>query len=109
MSSPANATIDSRMAEDPVDLGLLLATAGNDPEALEYRRVTATGTYNTEDEILLQARTLSGVSGHNAVTPLAMLDGALAVNRGWVTCVRTVLKSRRKTWPTWRRSRPGSK
>jgi cytochrome oxidase assembly protein ShyY1 len=79
-----NATIDSRMAEDPVDLGLLLATVGTDPEALEYRRVTATGTYNPEDEILLQARTLNGVSGHNVVTPLAMLDNALAVNRGWV-------------------------
>jgi len=79
-----NATIDSRMAEDPVDLGLLLATVGSDPEALEYRRVTVTGTYNTEAEILLQARTLNGVSGHNVVTPLVMLDSALAVNRGWV-------------------------
>jgi len=79
-----NATIESRMAEDPVDLELLLATAGTDPEALEYRRVTTTGTYNGEKEILLQARTLNGVSGHNVVTPLAAQGGSLAVNRGWV-------------------------
>lgn len=79
-----NATIESRMAEDPVDLGLLLATVGRDPEALEYRRVTTTGTYRPDDEILLQARTLSGVSGHNVVTPLVMGPESLAVNRGWV-------------------------
>jgi len=79
-----NATIESRMAEDPVDLGLLLSTVGTDPETLEYRRVTATGTYQTEGEILLQARTLNSVSGHNVVTPLAAQDKSLVVNRGWV-------------------------
>lgn len=79
-----NATIESRMAEDPVDLGLLLATVGTDPEALEYRRVTTSGTYNVEREILLQARTLNGVSGHNVVTPLAVQGSNLAVDRGWV-------------------------
>ncbi|MGB5187197.1 MAG: SURF1 family protein [Acidimicrobiia bacterium] len=79
-----NTTIASRMAEDPVELALLLATEGADPEALEYRRVTAVGTYNAEHEILLQARTLNGVSGHNVVTPLVMRGQSLAVNRGWV-------------------------
>ena len=79
-----NATIESRLAEDPVDLGLLLAIVGTDPEVLEYRRVTATGTYNTEYEILLQARTFNGVSGHNVVTPLTWEGGTMAMNRGWV-------------------------
>ena len=79
-----NTTIESRMAEDPIELGLLLATIGIDPEALEYRKVTTTGTYNAETEILLQARTLNGVSGHNVVTPLETPDNAVAVNRGWV-------------------------
>jgi surfeit locus 1 family protein len=79
-----NTTIESRLAEAPVELGLLLALEGSDPAALEYRRVTAAGTYNTEDEILLQARTLNGVSGHNVVTPLEMPGTVVAVNRGWV-------------------------
>lgn len=79
-----NATIEYRMAQDPVDLSQLLITSGNDPEALEYRRVTATGTYNTDHEVLLQARTLNGVSGHNVVTPLLAGDINVAVNRGWV-------------------------
>jgi cytochrome oxidase assembly protein ShyY1 len=79
-----NATAESRMAEDPVDLALLLATVGTDPEDLEYRSVTVTGTYDVEQEVLLQARTLDGVSGHNVVTPLVLSDTSLAVNRGWV-------------------------
>lgn len=79
-----NATVESRMAEDPVDLELLLSTVGTDPKDLEYRRVTAAGTYNVQHEILLQARTLNGVSGHNVVTPLAVQGMSLAVNRGWV-------------------------
>lgn len=79
-----NATAESRMAEDPVDLALLLATVGTDPGELEYRRITATGTYNVDGEVLLQARTLGGVSGHNVVTPLLLQNTSLAVNRGWV-------------------------
>ena len=79
-----NATIESQMAQDPVDLGVLVSEVGLDTGALEYRRVSVSGTYDVEGEILLQARTLNSQSGHNVVTPLAWDDGTLAVNRGWV-------------------------
>lgn len=79
-----NATVESRMVQDPIDLALLLSTTERDPANLDYRRVTVSGTYDVEDEILLQARTLNGVSGHNVVTPLIYGEDAVAVNRGWV-------------------------
>ena len=79
-----NATIESQMVQDPVDLELLVAEVGPDPDALEYRRVSVSGAYDVESEILLQARTLNSQSGHNVVTPLVWDDGAIAVNRGWV-------------------------
>lgn len=79
-----NATIGSQMAEDPVDLDDLMAEMGPDPGALEYRRISVSGTFDVEGEILLQARTLNGQSGHNVVTPLAWDGGTIAVNRGWV-------------------------
>lgn len=79
-----NATIEAQIVQDPVDLGLLVAEAGLDPDTLEYRRVSVSGTYDVDGEILLQARTLNSQSGHNVVTPLAWEDGAIAVNRGWV-------------------------
>ena len=79
-----NSTIEARMAQGPIDLALLVADAGVDPAETEYRRVIVEGTYDVEQEILLQARTLNSQSGHNVVTPLAWEGGTLAVNRGWV-------------------------
>ena len=79
-----NSTIEARMAQGPIDLTLLVADAGVDPAETEYRRVIVEGTYDVEQEILLQARTLNSQSGHNVVTPLAWEGGTLAVNRGWV-------------------------
>lgn len=79
-----NATIEARMGQEPIDLERLVAEVGIDPEVLEYRRVIVKGTYDVEREILLQARTLNGQSGHNVVTPLNWKGATLAVNRGWV-------------------------
>ena len=79
-----NATIESQMAQEPVDLGLLVGEVGLDAAVLEYRRVIVSGTYDAEREVLLQARTLNSQSGHNVVTPLAWDGGSIAVNRGWV-------------------------
>ena len=79
-----NATVEARMAAEPIEFGVLLAENGVDPEVLEYRRVTVAGIYGVEDEIILQARTLNSRSGHNVVTPLTWEGGVVAVNRGWV-------------------------
>lgn len=57
---------------------------GRDPGDLRYRRVTATGTYLTDD-VLVANQTLGGAPGWWVVTPLRTSSGVLAwVNRGWI-------------------------
>jgi cytochrome oxidase assembly protein ShyY1 len=76
--------LDARLEADVVWLDDLLAENA-DLNWLEYRRVQVSGTYLTEDEVILQARSLNGRSGHEVLTPLLLDDGtAVVVNRGWV-------------------------
>jgi surfeit locus 1 family protein len=71
-----------RGAEPPAQADAL---RGADPDALVYRRVSVSGTYETEREVLLAARTLDGRAGHHVLTPLRTEDGLLVVvDRGWV-------------------------
>lgn len=73
------------IAEAPVPLDELLSGA-EDIESLRYRRVTVTGAYRPEDEVLIRSRSHPdhGV-GYHVVTPLVLSDGtAVLVNRGWV-------------------------
>ncbi len=50
-----------------------------------YRAVTVTGTYRTDDQVLVRNRTYEGAPGYWVLTPLVQADGtAVAVNRGWV-------------------------
>lgn len=61
----------------------LLATS--DPEALEYRRVTASGEFGTELQVLIRSQLYRGTAGFHMLTPLILEDGsAVLVNRGWV-------------------------
>ena len=79
-----NRIIAARMAEPATPLAELLAEFGADPEALEFRRVEVSGSYLLDEEVLWQARTLRGRSGHDVLTPLLVDPGAVIVNRGWV-------------------------
>lgn len=79
-----NHTIDERMSSGAADLLELVAAVGESPELLEFRRVSATGSYVTEQEVLWQARTRDGRSGHDVLTPLQVGGRAVMVDRGWV-------------------------
>ncbi|HEY5578724.1 MAG TPA: SURF1 family protein [Acidimicrobiia bacterium] len=82
-----NQLIEQRAADPPVDLDLALdeILTGADPGGrLEYRRVTATGTYLPDLEVLVRSRSLNGEPGFHLVTPLLLGDMAVLVNRGWV-------------------------
>lgn len=80
-----NATIQDRMTATPDDLADVLVQFGPAPEDLEYRRVSVTGEYDLADEVIVQARSQGGRSGHHAATPLLTAGGdLLVVNRGWV-------------------------
>jgi surfeit locus 1 family protein len=80
-----NATVASRLAAPAQPLAGVLEEVGGDPEALAYRRVTATGRYAPEEEVLLSPRSYQGTPGHHLLTPLETGDGTgVAVDRGWV-------------------------
>ena len=51
----------------------------------EWRVVTATGTYDAEDTVIVRYRTRDGASGSDVVVPLVTTEGpALLVDRGWL-------------------------
>ena len=73
-----NALVAARAAEEG---GPLPA----DPDEALYRRVTVTGTYAPDDELIEGGRALNGRPGEHVLTPLAIDDGEVVlVNRGWV-------------------------
>lgn len=79
-----NARLEARLAAGPVDLASLLDGPVDD-EALEFRRVEATGTYRPEEEVLQRNRDHQGRQGFHLLTPLELTDGAVVlVRRGWV-------------------------
>jgi cytochrome oxidase assembly protein ShyY1 len=71
----------------PVDELLDAAPAGSAgtalPQELEWRSVTATGTFDAEAETAVRRRPLDGRNGFWIVTPLVTESGVLLVNRGW--------------------------
>ncbi len=82
----ARTTLDERVAqrldEAPVPLASLLTQP---VDLIEYRPVSVTGFYASEEEVVWRARTLDGVSGNHVITPLVLADGrSVVVDRGWV-------------------------
>jgi surfeit locus 1 family protein len=80
-----NATVSARLAEPPRPLATVLADVGADAEELAYRRVTVSGQYRPDEEILLSTRSYRGAPGHHLLTPLETAAGeGVIVDRGWV-------------------------
>lgn len=80
----ANDLAETRMEAEPIDLVDLTGT-GVDVEELEYRRVTATGTFRPDEEVLQRNRSHRGNQGLHVLTPLELTDGTpVLVRRGWV-------------------------
>lgn len=80
-----NERLEERLAAPPVDVTELASRPSLDDAALEYRRITVTGTYLPEEELLLEGRQLRGQSGRDSFLPLELGDGTLVlVRRGWV-------------------------
>ncbi len=52
-------------------------------EDLQWRSVTATGTFDSAAEVAVRRRPLDGRNGFWIVTPLVTDTGVLLVNRGW--------------------------
>jgi surfeit locus 1 family protein len=76
-----NAQMGAALTSEPTPLETLL-TGGEDPT---YRRVTASGTWDTTHEVILYGRSLDGRPGNHVLTPLELGDErAVLVDRGWV-------------------------
>jgi cytochrome oxidase assembly protein ShyY1 len=55
------------------------------PQAAQWKRVTATGTYDATHEVLVRNRTADSQVGFEIITPLVLTDGSVVlVDRGWI-------------------------
>ena len=91
-----NTVIETNVDQEPVAVPVLLSpddTPAEAPAAVEHmwRRVTATGSYDTAGQLLVRNRTRAGLGvGYEVLTPLVTPDGTgLIVNRGWVAAAGT--------------------
>lgn len=91
--SAVNDRIDAAATQTPVELSQLTdvsaaapGTAGEPPpESTTWTRVTATGRYDTGNDVLVRSRTVNSRVGFEILTPLVLADGsAVLVDRGWV-------------------------
>ncbi len=57
---------------------------GADLAVLRYRTIVASGRYDSDHQVLLDARTRDGQAGYEVLTPLHTAAGAILVNRGWL-------------------------
>ncbi|MFH8986199.1 SURF1 family cytochrome oxidase biogenesis protein [Streptomyces varsoviensis] len=82
-----NQLIADSLAAEPVPVGKLTAPGRPVPHDDMWRRVTAQGTYDTKDEVVVRQRTSADgrSQGYYVLTPLLLDDGrAVLVNRGWI-------------------------
>ena len=98
-----NELLEARLAQEPVPLQELLDGTGagaseGDERRLAFRRVTVTGRFAPEVELLLRNRAYQGRPGWHVLTPLVLGDPAngdgeangagdppaILVDRGWV-------------------------
>jgi len=80
-----NARLTERSSAPAVDVSDLLRDGTLDAEEAEFRRVTATGVFRPEEEVLQRNRIQRGLQGLDVLTPLDLGDGlTLLVRRGWV-------------------------
>jgi cytochrome oxidase assembly protein ShyY1 len=90
--SALNARLDAGASATPRPLASVLSppaaagTPGPRPARdVTWSTVTATGRYDTANEILVRGRTVNGSVGYEVVTPLLLPGGAaVLVDRGWV-------------------------
>jgi cytochrome oxidase assembly protein ShyY1 len=80
-----NEIIRTNETRPPAPVADVLAPGREVPDEEEWRVVTATGTYDTDDTVIVRYRTRDGASGIDVVVPLVTADGtALLVDRGWM-------------------------
>ncbi|MEU2440717.1 SURF1 family protein [Streptomyces rubradiris] len=81
-----NDLVSAALHADPVPVERLTSPGHTVTRAEKYRTVTATGTFDTAEEVVVRRRTNSdGEVGFHVLTPFVLDDGkVLLVNRGWI-------------------------
>lgn len=80
-----NTAVAERSNADVVDLGSILPAGTRADTQLEWRRITAKGTWDAARAVTILNRSADGVAGTHSVVPLRLDDGRwLLVNRGFV-------------------------
>jgi cytochrome oxidase assembly protein ShyY1 len=80
-----NASVRAAEEAAPVPPERLLSPGAPVRAGDEWQRVRATGTYDTDAQVLVRNRPYEGRNGYEVVTPLVTGSGtALLVERGWV-------------------------
>jgi len=84
-AAAANALVTANFDSKPVPLTDELPSLGSYSPKQEWTRVTVTGTYERDQQLLVRNRPFNGSPGFEVLTPLRTTDGALfVVDRGWV-------------------------
>ena len=78
-----NDVVAERIDRAPVPFDELLATAIDDPDAVEWRQVTVAGSY-LDDQVVWFNRSQDGLAGDNVLTALVDAETTVVVNRGFV-------------------------
>ncbi|MFF6814818.1 SURF1 family protein [Streptomyces sp. NPDC012403] len=81
-----NRLVADALAAEPVPVERLAAPGDAVTRAERYRTVTATGRFDTDDEVVVRRRTNADDRvGFHVLTPFVLDDGKiLLVNRGWI-------------------------
>ncbi|WP_236245379.1 SURF1 family protein [Streptomyces sp. CC210A] len=81
-----NALIADNLGAEPVPVTELTSPGHSVPREDLWRHVTATGTFDTDHEVVVRRRTNADDRvGMHVLTPLVLTDGRVVlVNRGWV-------------------------
>ncbi|WP_237657034.1 SURF1 family protein [Agreia sp. COWG] len=80
-----NKIVASNFSAEPVPLETALPTRGSFDANQNWQRVTVTGVYRADDELVVRNRSNSGTNGFEVLTPLQLSDGsAFLIDRGWV-------------------------
>lgn len=81
----ANAVIAANFESTPVALTSALGSLDSFNPSQQWLRVTATGHYLPQDELLVRNRPTNAGPGFEVLTPLRLADGSIfIVDRGWV-------------------------
>lgn len=83
-----NARLAEQTARPAAALDSLLTGARvsrEEIEAAEFRRTRAEGTFDPDEQVILQSRSYKSRQGNHLLTPLVLTSGeAILVDRGWV-------------------------